>query len=148
MIYENNKLIDLCITEHLLVVGMLRSLANELNRSVEAGVKCLRAGGRLLFCGNGGSAADAQHLAAELTGRFLKEREPWDALALHAIEAARDKQMVVMGLTGQDGGEMVSLCDICLCVPSESTPRIQEAHILLGHIFCQLIEEALCSNRQ
>jgi D-sedoheptulose 7-phosphate isomerase len=151
----------------------------------------MAAGGALLVCGNGGSAADAQHIAAELTGRFFRDRKPLRALALHAntssltaigndygydevfarevgahgrpgdvllaistsgnsrnvvraIEAAREKEMVVIGLTGGDGGRMRRLCDLCLCVPSTSTPRIQECHILVGHTICELLEQILC----
>jgi D-sedoheptulose 7-phosphate isomerase len=151
----------------------------------------LGAGGTLLVCGNGGSAADAQHIVAELTGRFFRDRRPLRALALHAntssltaigndygydevfarevgahgrpgdvllalstsgnsrnvlraIEAARDKRMSVIGLTGEIGGKMRDLCDVCLCVPSASTPRIQECHILVGHTICELLERLLC----
>jgi D-sedoheptulose 7-phosphate isomerase len=151
----------------------------------------MAAGGVLLVCGNGGSAADAQHIAAELTGRFLRDRRPLPALALHAntssltaigkdygydevfarevrahgrrgdvllaistsgnsgnvvraIEAAQDKSMAVVGLTGEHGGKMRDLCDVCLCVPSRSTPRIQECHILIGHTICELLERILC----
>jgi len=148
-------------------------------------------GGALLVCGNGGSAADAQHIAAELTGRFFRDRRALPALALHgntssltaigndygydevfarevaahgregdvlmaistsgnsrnvvrAIEAARDRRMVVVGLTGEHGGKMADLCDVGLRVPSSSTPRIQEFHILLGHTICELLERILC----
>lgn len=148
------------------------------------------AGGRqLLLCGNGGSAADAQHIAAELSGRFLKERRPWPALSLStnpsaltaisndygfdevfarqvrahghqgdvllaistsgnspnvlaAIGAARERCMHVVGLSGADG-QMAVLCDVCLSVSVDSTPRIQEGHILIGHIICGLVEDAL-----
>ena len=143
------------------------------------------------MCGNGGSAADAQHIAAELTGRFFRDRRPLRALPLHgnissltaigndygydevfarevgahgregdvllaistsgnspnvlrAIEAARQQRMAVIGLTGADGGKMRDLCDICLHVPSRSTPRIQECHILIGHTICELLERILC----
>jgi D-sedoheptulose 7-phosphate isomerase len=151
----------------------------------------MAAGGRLLACGNGGSAADAQHIAAELTGRFFRDRRPLPAMALHgntssltaigndygydqvfarevaahgrpgdvllalstsgnsenvlrAIAAARETRMTVIGLTGQGGGKMRDLCDVCLCVPSASTPRIQECHILIGHTICELLERILC----
>lgn len=153
-------------------------------------IGCLQADGKVLFCGNGGSAADAQHLAAELSGRFYYDREPLFAEALHvntsyltavandysydeiyarltrakgrkgdvlvalstsgnsknilrAIEEAREKGMTVIGLTGESGGKMKDACDILLNIPSSDTPRIQEAHILLGHIICQLVEEKL-----
>jgi D-sedoheptulose 7-phosphate isomerase len=145
---------------------------------------------KVLFCGNGGSAADAQHLAAELSGRFYLNRPPLNAEALHvnssfvtavandfsfkniyaraieakgkagdalfaistsgnstnileAIKIARKKKMLVIGMTGQTGGEMLNKCDYLIRIPSEDTPRIQEAHILVGHIICELVEEAL-----
>ncbi len=146
--------------------------------------------GRILLCGNGGSAADAQHIAAELSGRFAFDRPPLDAEALHvnssfvtavandysfdevyarmvkakgrvgdmlvaistsgnsqniinAIQAARACEMMVVGFTGETGGAMKDLCDYLINVPSNKTPRIQEAHILLGHIFCEIIEKEL-----
>lgn len=154
---------------------------------VDACLDTYRAGGKLLLCGNGGSAADAQHIAAELTGRFYKDRPPLDAEALHvnssylsavandygyemvfarmveargregdilfalstsgnspnvlrAAEAARKRGMKVVALTGADGGKLKAQADFLLNVPSEDTPRIQEAHILIGHIICELIE--------
>lgn len=145
-------------------------------------------GGRILFCGNGGSAADAQHIAAELTGRFYLDRTPLDAEALHvnssyitavandyhfdevyarlvhakgrsgdvlvalstsgnsanilkAARAAKEEGMKVIGMTGMTGGELAAWCDVCLKVPSNDTPRIQEAHITLGHIICYTVEQ-------
>ena len=177
--------------EHLLVATALRSLAPAVDQVVAVMVRSMAAGGVLLVCGNGGSAADAQHIAAELTGRFFRDRKPLPALALHAntssltaigndygydevfarevgahgragdvllaistsgnsrnivraIEVAREKQMAVIGLTGESGGKMRNLCDVCLCVPSTSTPRIQEFHILIGHTVCELLERILC----
>jgi D-sedoheptulose 7-phosphate isomerase len=156
----------------------------------EAMTKCLRSGSKILFFGNGGSAADAQHLAAELSGRFLKERKSLSGWALttnssvltaigndysfdevfarqvsgigsagdlafgistsgnspnvlRAVNVAREKGLVTVGLTGRSGGKMPSAVDHCICIPSDQTPRIQEAHILTGHILCELIEEAL-----
>lgn len=153
-------------------------------------IEALRGGGKLLFCGNGGSAADCQHLAAELTGRYLKDRPPLPAVALTvdtsaltaiandysydevfarqvralgrpgdllvgistsgnsrnvvaALRAARDGGLRTVGLTGARGGAMAELCDLCLCVPSTDTPRIQEMHIAAGHMMCELIENAL-----
>lgn len=153
-------------------------------------VNSLKNGGKIHFCGNGGSAADAQHLAAELSGRFYYDRAPLNAEALHvntsyltavandysydmiyarmlqasankndvlfaistsgnsanilkAIEAARSKGMIVIGLTGETGGKMASLCDVLLNVPSTCTPRIQESHILIGHIICEIIESTI-----
>ena len=176
--------------EHLEVAKALPSLAPAVSSAVDIIYSSLAAGGQLLIAGNGGSAADAQHIAAELTGRFLRERQPFRALALHvntsaltaigndygyehvfarelsaharpgdvflaittsgnspnilrAIEAARRSKAVVIGLTGESGGQMRAACDLCLCVPSKSTARIQEMHITIGHAICELLEERL-----
>jgi D-sedoheptulose 7-phosphate isomerase len=159
-----------------------------LSDAVAMVVGALRSGRRLWFCGNGGSAADAQHLAAEFSGRFYRDRRALPAEALHcnssymtavandygyeyvysrivdgvceegdvlvglstsgnsaniimAFESARVKGVRTIGFTGAGGGRMASLSDILLDVPSTDTPRIQEAHILMGHILCQLAEE-------
>jgi D-sedoheptulose 7-phosphate isomerase len=156
----------------------------------EAMTKCLRSGNKVLFFGNGGSAADAQHLAAELSGRFLKERASLAGWALttnssvltaigndysfdevfarqiqgiggpddvafaistsgnspnvlRAVNVARDRKLVTVGLTGKTGGKLRSAVDHCICIPSDQTPRIQEAHILTGHVLCELVEETL-----
>ena len=148
---------------------------------------------KMLLCGNGGSAADAQHIAAELSGRFYTDRPPLYAEALHvnssymtavandygyeatyarmveaagrkgdiligistsgnspnvvkAMQKAKELGMLTVGFTGKEGGKMKDICDIMICVPSVDTPRIQEAHILIGHIICQLIEEEMFSN--
>lgn len=143
--------------------------------------------GKVLFCGNGGSAADAQHISAELSGRFYIDREPLFAEALHvntsymtavandysydevyarlvkamgrkgdvlvgistsgnsanvlkAFQVAKEKGMTVVAMTGETGGKMKDFCDILLNVPSKDTPRIQESHILMGHIICEIVE--------
>ena len=143
---------------------------------------------KVLFCGNGGSAADAQHLAAELSGRFYFDREPLFAEALHvntsyltavandysydevysrlvkakgrkgdvligistsgnsknvinAIETANSVGMITIGMTGQTGGKMKGICKYLINVPSKDTPRIQEAHIMIGHIICEIVEK-------
>lgn len=174
--------------EHLEVARTLPVLASDVARAVEMIRASLAAGGKLLVAGNGGSAADAQHIAAELTGRFLREREALPALALHtntsaltaigndygyeqvfarelaaharpgdvflaistsggsknillAIEEARKRKVVIIGLTGESGGQMRAVCDLCLCVPSKTTARIQEMHITIGHTICELLEE-------
>ena len=166
------------------------SLQNRLDKVIEEAVKLFEAGGKMLFCGNGGSAADAQHISAELSGRFYKDRPPLFAEALHvnssyltavandysydevfarmtqamgkkgdilvgistsgnsknvvkALKKAKEIGMITLGMTGQKGGEMANICDYLLNVPSDDTPRIQECHILLGHILCQQIEEKL-----
>jgi len=177
--------------EHISVATAMKALIPEVDHAAAVIARSMVAGGALLVCGNGGSAADAQHIAAELTGRFLRDRKPLRALALHAntssltaigndygfdevfarevsahgrrddillaistsgnsanvlraIGAAREKELIVIGLTGADGGKMRQLCDLCICVPSTSTPRIQECHILIGHTLCELLEKMLC----
>lgn len=147
-----------------------------------------RRGNKVLFCGNGGSAADAQHLAAEFSGRFYTDREALPAEALHcntsyltavandysyeviyarliqgigregdvlvglstsgnsknileAFKVAKSKGMITIGFTGETGGKMKECSDYLLNVPSTDTPRIQESHIMIGHIICQLVEE-------
>lgn len=176
--------------EHLEVARALSKLATSVSSAVDAIHSSLAADGQLLVAGNGGSAADAQHIVAELTGRFLLERKPIRAIALHtntsaltaigndygyehvfareltaharpgdvllaistggnsanilrAIEAARQCKVTVIGLTGESGGRMRATCDLCLCVPSKSTARIQEMHITIGHAICELLEERL-----
>lgn len=176
--------------EHLEVARALPRLAGDVAKAVEMIHGSLAAGGKLMIAGNGGSAADAQHIAAELTGRFLRERKPLPAIALHAnssaltaigndygyehvfarelaaharpgdvllaistsggsknilraIEEAREKKVAVIGMTGESGGAMRTACDLCLCVPSKSTARIQEMHIMIGHTICELLEEGM-----
>ena len=154
----------------------------------DAITQALRNGNRVYLCGNGGSAADAQHLAAEFSGRFYTDRKALPAEALHcntsyltavandysydvvyarliegiankgdvliglstsgnsgnivkAFEVARTKGIITVGFTGASGGVMQSVSDHLLNVPSTDTPRIQESHIMLGHIICQLVEE-------
>jgi D-sedoheptulose 7-phosphate isomerase len=178
--------------EHLEVAKTLPQLASAVSAAVDMICSSLASGGQLLIAGNGGSAADAQHIAAELTGRFLRERRPLRAIALHAntsaltaigndygyehvfarelsaharpgdvflaistsggsknilraIEAARQSKVKVIGLTGESGGQMRSACDLCLCIPSKSTARIQEMHITIGHTICELLEERLAT---
>ena len=151
-------------------------------------VAAFRNGNSVYFCGNGGSAADAQHLAAEFSGRFYKDRKALPAEALHcntsyltavandysfdliyarliqglgkpgdiliglstsgnsknivqAFETAREKQMITIGFTGVSGGFMKAFSDHLVNIPSTDTPRIQECHMLMGHIICQLVEE-------
>jgi len=161
-------------------------------KKIEQGAEILsdvfRQGGKVLFCGNGGSAADAQHIAAELSGRFYTDRPPLYAEALHvnssyvtavandygydhvfsrmveaagrrgdvlvaistsgnspgilaAAEKARQIGMTVIGMTGATGGKLAAHCDLLLNVPATDTPRIQEVHILIGHILCEIVEK-------
>ncbi len=176
--------------EHSDVAAMLPQLTQAVSEAVDRIYASMAVGGQLFVAGNGGSAADAQHIAAELTGRYMMERQPFRAMALHgntsaltaigndygydlvfarelaaharpgdvlvgistsgnsanilrAIEAARKLQLTVIGLTGESGGKMKAACDLCLRVPSASTPRIQEMHITIGHAICELLEARL-----
>lgn len=171
------------------------ALQNSLAEAAAQVVKSLQAGCKILFCGNGGSAADSQHLAAEFTGRYLKERRALPAMALsvntssltaigndygfdlvfarqlealgnkgdllvgistsgnsrnviRAMQAAKLKSIYTVALTGASGGAMKSLADCAICAPSDETPRIQECHILIGHIICEIAEEALLESRE
>ncbi len=166
------------------------NLLKTISVVVDEWVKCLRSKGKILFCGNGGSAADAQHIAAELSGRFYFDREPLHAEALHvntsyltavandysydevysrmvraqgkigdvlvgistsgnsvnvvrAMEQAQKQGMIVIAITGEKGGKMRDCCNYLLNVASNDTPRIQECHIMVGHILCELTEEQL-----
>jgi D-sedoheptulose 7-phosphate isomerase len=163
-------------------------LIDKTNQIISVIVSALKAGKRIWFCGNGGSAADAQHLAAEFSGRFYLDRMALPAEALHcntsyltavandysydevyarlikgicgagdvliglttsgnsvniikAFEAARERSIVTVAFTGETGGQIKPLADILVNIPSTDTPRIQESHMLLGHIICQLVEE-------
>jgi D-sedoheptulose 7-phosphate isomerase len=178
------------IDDHATMLDSLRPLAPEIARAASALSGCLASGGQVLFCGNGGSAADAQHLAAEFVGRFLRERRAFPAIALNAntsaltalgndygfeavfarqveahgrpgdvlvaistsgnspnvlraVETARRLELFTVGLSG-GGGSLAGACDLCLTVPSASTPRVQEGHIFIGHVICGLVEDALC----
>ena len=161
-----------------------------IENAAELCIKSLQNEGKIHLCGNGGSAADAQHIAAELSGRFYYDRKPLNAEALHvntsfltavandysydaiysrmieasakqgdiliaistsgnssnilkAIETAKEKNMLVIGMTGENGGKMLDKCDVLLNVPSSCTPRIQESHIMIGHIICEIIESTI-----
>jgi D-sedoheptulose 7-phosphate isomerase len=160
---------------------------SQISQLADIMVKSLRRGGTIFFCGNGGSAADAQHLAAELSGRFYFDRAPLPAEALHcntsyltaiandygfehvyerlirgngkkgdvlvglstsgnslnitkAFETAKNLDITTIAFTGENGGKLKEIADYILQIPSTDTPRIQEAHILIGHIICELIE--------
>lgn len=153
-------------------------------------IDAYRKGGKAIFFGNGGSAADAQHLVAELLGRYYFDRPPLPALALtvptsaltavandysfdlvfsrqleamarpgdvaiglstsgnsenvvRALQVARAMGLVTVGLSGEDGGRVKEVVDYCICVPSRDVPRIQECHVLLGHILCELVERTV-----
>jgi D-sedoheptulose 7-phosphate isomerase len=163
-------------------------IIKQLNEVSDLITKAFQNGNKVLFCGNGGSAADAQHLAAEFSGRFYTDREALPAEALHcntsyitavgndysfdviyarmiqgiakpgdvliglstsgnskniveAFKTGKMKGMITIGLTGESGGDLKNISDFLFNVPSNDTPRIQESHIMLGHIICQLVEE-------
>ena len=165
-------------------------LVDRINQVADIMVKALKDGKRILWCGNGGSAADAQHLAAELSGRFYYDRPPLNSEALHcntsyltavandygydliysrmidgachpgdvlvgistsgnstnicnAFRKAKDIQVITVALTGETGGKMKELADYLLNVPSTDTPRIQESHIMIGHIICEIVESRM-----
>jgi len=168
-------------------------LQENIQKIVTASITAFRGDKKMLLCGNGGSASDAQHIAAELSGRFYSDRPPLYAEALHvnssymtavandygyeatyarmveaagragdiligistsgnspnvvkAIQKAKGLGVLTVGFTGKNGGKMKEICDVMICIPSDDTPRIQEAHILIGHIICQLIEEEMFPN--
>jgi D-sedoheptulose 7-phosphate isomerase len=169
-------------------VSESQTILNAIQSSVDMITHAFKFGNRIYFCGNGGSAADAQHLAAEFSGRFYKDRPALPAEALHAnssyltavandygydkvyarliegiaqagdiliglstsgnseniiqaFQVAKSKSVKTIGFTGDTGGKMKLLSDIWIPVPSSDTPRIQESHIMIGHIICQLVEE-------
>jgi len=169
---------------------MAASLAEPTAQAADLLIAALRGGGTIYVCGNGGSAADAQHIAGELVGRFLRERQalacvalttnsslltcigndysfdevfarqvralvrPGDALwaistsgsspnILRAAEAARLRGAKVLAMTGRSGGRLKDLADVALCVPADSTPRIQQGHLALLHLLCGLVEDNL-----
>lgn len=181
-----------CIIEHLLVVEKLKEkFLTEIERFGEMCKETLLRGNTIFFLGNGGSAADCQHLAAEFVGRFKKERKALPAVALtidtsiltaigndygfdevfvrqvealiktgdlvvgistsgnsinviRAIQLAKEKGAGTVGLSGRNGGKLKEICDLCITVPSDVTARIQEAHILIGHIVCEMVDEVFC----
>ncbi len=163
---------------------------NAIKSAAEFCIESLAQGGKILLCGNGGSAADAQHIAAELSGRYKYDRPPLYAEALHvngsyitavandysydlvfsrmvkamgktgdvlialstsgnsknvleAVKQANGLRMTTIGLTGKNGGKLAQMCDLCIKVPSDDTARIQESHILIGHILCEKIEKTI-----
>jgi len=180
-------LITETLAAHVDVIRRLEALRPELETLAEQVSSRLGHGGRVFWMGNGGSAADSQHLAAELVGRFERDRPGLASVALttdssiltsvandygfeqvfaRQVEAlCRSEDVLVglstsgnspnvlaamqraagigcyrVGLTGEGGGRLRALCDLCLCVPSASTARVQEAHIVLGHVLCDLVE--------
>ena len=185
--------INKCITssvENYTRVLKDANLKENIEEIVKKSIVAFKSEKKMLLCGNGGSASDAQHIAAELSGRFYSDRPPLYAEAIHvntsyitavandygyestysrmveaagregdifvgistsgnspnvvkAIQKANEIGMLTVGFTGRYGGKMQEICNIMIRIPSDDTPRIQEAHILVGHIVCQLIEEEM-----
>ncbi len=179
------------IDSHLLSAQKTRDIMlDNFSKALDLCANAIKSGNKIMFFGNGGSAADAQHLATELTVRFIENRQPIAAIALttdtstltaagndfgfehifsrqieaigkagdiaiaistsgkspniiKALEMARDKDIITIGMSGRDGGEMHPLCDNMMIIPSDITSRIQEMHILLGHMLCGGLEQKL-----
>jgi len=179
------------IDRHLKVVEQIHGLVPVLERVAIQMARAMIDGKKIIWCGNGGSAADAQHLAAEFLGRFLMERRALPSLALHtntsvvtaiandygyelvfqrqvealclpgdvlvgistsgksknvckAMETARERGAYTVAFTGRDPNAMEALAREVICIPSTETPRIQEGHILCGHMLCDYVEQAVC----
>ncbi len=184
------SLVSKAIQEHKELIEIIQDqLQSQIAIAGELILKTIKDGNKILLCGNGGSASDAQHISAEFTGRFLKERRGLPAIALttdtsaltaigndygfdrvferqvealanegdlligistsgnstnvlKALDKANTLGCLTIGLSGRDGGEMSELCDINIVVPSTTTARIQEMHILIGHILCAIVDES------
>ena len=169
------------------------NIHTKIEKIIDLSIKAFRNDKKMLFCGNGGSASDAQHIAAELSGKFYIDRPPLNAEALHvnssfitavandygydeiysrmvqasgragdilvgistsgnstnvikAIKKAKEIGIITIGFTGKKIGEMDSICDVIIKAPTNDTPRVQEIHILIGHIICEMIEEKMFPN--
>lgn len=178
------------LSQHQELFGRLDSVNDAVTKAAHLITQSLSGGGKLIICGNGGSAADSQHIAAEFTGRFIKDRKPIAAISLTtdtsaltcisndysfdeifsrqllavgrpgdillaittsgnsknilaAIEEAKNIGIQSIGLLGRDGGKALHACDHSIVVPSDVTARIQEAHILIGHTICGMVEKEL-----
>ena len=179
------------IHDHVMVVEQLKQQQALFDDIADHMIAALRGGKKILWCGNGGSAADSQHLAAEIVGRFRRERRALPSIALttdtsiltavgndygydavfgrqvealcqrgdvlvglttsgnspnvcNAIQCARTLGAFTVGMTGEGGGKLATLADACLRVPSYETARIQECHILFGHMLCDRVELEVC----
>ncbi|WP_104722448.1 D-sedoheptulose 7-phosphate isomerase [Helicobacter mesocricetorum] len=177
------------INSHIMVANAMANLVPSIEVAAKNAIQTLKEGGKILICGNGGSAADSQHIAAELTGRYKRERKGLAAIALttdtsalsaigndygyefvfsrqfeslankgdllwgistsgksanvvNALRLAKEMECKTLGFSGRDGGVMKEICDILLISPSDDTARIQEMHLLMAHIICDLIEQA------
>jgi D-sedoheptulose 7-phosphate isomerase len=178
------------VTEHQAICEWVKSLEDDVNRVCQVISAAVKDGGKIMLCGNGGSAADSQHIAAEFIGRFTQDREPIAALALttdtsvltcvgndyafdqifarqvkglgrqgdvlmaistsghsanviNAVKQAKLLGITTIGLLGKDGGQLAKDCDLSLVIAHQQTARIQEMHILIGHIICHSVETQL-----
>jgi len=193
-----NSMIEQAITESLKIKREIltnKRILKIIDKVSKEIIKAFKNKNKVLLCGNGGSAADAQHIAAELSGRFYLDREPLFAEALHcntsfltavandysfedvfaravkamgkkgdiligistsgnsanvirAIKVAKEIGMITVGMTGKTGGKMKDICHYLIRVPSTDTPRIQETHILIGHIICEIVEKEIFGKKQ
>jgi D-sedoheptulose 7-phosphate isomerase len=187
---RESGIVENSLKQHSSVMDLVREQTSDrISECAAVFLETFKSGRKLLICGNGGSAADAQHIAAEFTGRYEAERKALPAIALTtdtsaltavsndygfdrvfarqvealarpgdcllaistsgtsanvtaAVMAARNLDCRVVGLTGENGKKLASLCDVCVMVPSDRTARIQEAHITIAHIWCEIIDEA------
>ena len=186
------KCFDQAISDHLALIQSLPSLRPVLEQIASMMTSAIRSGNKIFWCGNGGSAADSQHMAAELVGRFRRERKAIPSIALNtntstltaigndygyhfifqrqiealcstgdvvvgittsgnspnvcaALQSARDLGAVTVAFTGESGGKAAEISEIALRIPSQDTARIQEAHVLCGHMICDWIEQAVCT---
>jgi D-sedoheptulose 7-phosphate isomerase len=182
------------INDHMVAVEQLKEQQELFKDIADHMIRAIRGGKKILWCGNGGSAADSQHLAAEIVGRFRRERRGWPSIALttdtsiltavsndygynaifarqvealcqpgdllvglstsgnspnvcSGIECARALGAFTVGMTGESGGKLATVADACLRVASSDTARVQECHILFGHMLCDRIELALCQDK-
>ncbi|WP_457561092.1 D-sedoheptulose 7-phosphate isomerase [Caminibacter sp.] len=176
-----------CLYEHIEIAGKMKSKLPLIEKAAKMCIYSLKNHKKILLCGNGGSAADSQHIAAELTGRFKNDRISLPAIALttdtsaltaisndygfeyvfsrqikglgnegdvliaistsgnskniiQAVKTAKDKNIKIITLTGRDGGKISAIGDVNIVVPSDNTPRIQEMHIMIGHMICEMID--------
>lgn len=183
-----NKVLNELKDHQQLIQRVIDTLTGDIETACQMIIAAVKSGNKVLIAGNGGSAADAQHLAAELTGRFVKNRKALPGIALtvdtsaitaiandygydyvfarqveayakpgdlfigistsgnsqgvlNAFDTAREYGCKTLGLSGRDGGKMNGICDLNIVVPSDLTARIQEIHILIGHIMCQYVDD-------
>lgn len=192
--FDPTSVFGKAIEEHLAVIDLLRDQQSLLQSIGEEMTRAIVAGKKVLWCGNGGSAADSQHLAAELMGRFRRERCALPSIALTtdtsiltaigndygyervfqrqveaictrgdvlvgistsgcsknvcaALQTARQMGAFTVAFAGQGGGEIAAIADVALCIPSKDTARIQEGHILCGHMLCDWVERSVCERQ-